>query len=91
MAFYVYALVNPSNEIYIGQTKDLERRIEQHNNPEINGTLHTKRHPGPWVLFYKEQCPTRSEAMKREKQLKSYKGREFLRSLIIGTNDSLSN
>ncbi|HEY5823050.1 MAG TPA: GIY-YIG nuclease family protein [Cyclobacteriaceae bacterium] len=36
----------------------------------------------PWRLFYSETFETKSEAMQREKQLKSFKGREFLRSQL---------
>jgi len=35
--------------------------------------------------MYKEEYETKSEAMKREKQLKSYKGRTFIRNLIDKT------
>jgi len=69
-------------KIYIGQTEDLARRITQHNAPAYRGTLHTKRHPGPWRLIYKEHFPTRHEAMRRERALKSSRGREWIRQRI---------
>jgi len=82
MIFYVYVLVNPLSKIYIGQTNNLARRICEHNEPGFSGTLYTKKHPGPWVLFYKEEFQSRSEAMQRERQLKSFQGRKFVRSLL---------
>ncbi len=82
MPHYVYVLANLEGETYVGQTSDLDRRLQQHNHPAPNGTLHTKRRPGPWRLVYSEQCPSRAAAMKREKQLKSSGGRRFIRSLL---------
>jgi len=82
MSYFVYVLINPEKKIYIGQTTDLQRRLAEHNEPDFRGTLHTKRHKGPWKIMYTEECLTRSEAMKREKQLKSFKGREYIRQYI---------
>ena len=45
VTFWVYVLLNPREEIYIGQTSQLAVRLAQHNDPEYRGTLHTKRHP----------------------------------------------
>jgi len=82
MTFHVYALTNPDDRIYIGQTNDLERRIAQHNDPTDNDSKYTKRYPGPWSLAYSEACPDRATAMKREKQLKTSAGRRWLREQI---------
>jgi predicted GIY-YIG superfamily endonuclease len=35
-----------------------------------------------WILIYKEEFSTRQEALVREKQLKSYRGREFVKKCI---------
>lgn len=79
MPFYVYALHSPSfNKIYIGQTTDIERRVGEHNKGESTYT----RKFTPWVLVYSEECESRGNAMKRERQLKSSKGREFIWNLI---------
>jgi len=78
MPFHVYVLLNPDGKIYVGQTSDLHHRLGQHNNPDCRGTLHTKRHRGPWGLIYSEDFSTRSAAMKREKELKTGKGREWI-------------
>jgi putative endonuclease len=81
MAFYVYVLVNENGDTCVGQTADLERRLQLHNDPECDLTLHTQRLPGPWDILYSEKCADRAEAMKREKQLKSGGGRRFISSL----------
>ncbi len=81
--FYVYTLVNSKGEIYIGQTSDLEMRLRQHNDPDCKLTMHTKRRAGPWKLVYYETFETRAEAMRREKQLKSGKGREWIKTEVL--------
>jgi putative endonuclease len=80
--FWVYVLLNPQGEIYIGQTSDVSHRLTQHNDPNYRGTLHTKRHPGPWRLVHQEQFPTRREAMSRERELKSSRGRDWIRQYL---------
>ena len=81
MKFFVYAIYNDiSKKIYIGQTNNLEERILEHN--EKFGNHYTTKFKGIWKLIYKEELKTRQEALIREKQLKSYKGREFIRKLL---------
>jgi putative endonuclease len=80
--FYVYALFNAKHsKLYIGQTRDLVNRIDLHIS-KVFGKSYTARYDGSWDLVYKESCATRDEALKREKQLKSYRGRQFIKSLI---------
>jgi len=79
--FYVYVIYNSSSrKIYIGQTNNLEKRLLEHNSKL--GNHFTAKLDGEWILIYKEDLNSRSEAIKREKQLKSFKGREFIRGLI---------
>ena len=76
----VYALYSTKfDKIYIGQTDNLERRLFEHNNGLLS--TYTKRYK-PWQIIYTEEYQTRSEAFKREKQLKSQKGREFIWKII---------
>ena len=79
MTFYAYIIRNPDGRTYTGQTNDPVRRLEQHNDPDHHGSLYTKRYRGPWTLIHKEEFSTRSEAMKRERELKSGKGREWIK------------
>ena len=81
--FTVYAIVSEStNKIYIGQTIDITKRLLQHNGTGNNHLGQYTANKGPWRLVYSEDFSTRSEALKREKQLKSFRGREFVRSKI---------
>lgn len=80
---YIYALYNPtSDKIYVGETSDMQRRLAEHN--EKRGNHYTAKIPGEWVLIYNESVATRSEALKREKQLKSGNGRAFIKTHIPG-------
>lgn len=81
--FTVYVLKSESfGKIYIGQTNDINKRLAEHNNPEYQLTKYTKRNKGPWIIIYFENYDNRINALKREKQLKSAKGREFIHNLI---------
>ena len=69
-----------TGKLYIGQTEDLERRLNEHGT---GGSRYT-RGRGPWELVYQEAHPTRAEAMNREKALKSGQGRAWLKNTLNG-------
>jgi len=80
--FTVYAIYNQTHDkIYIGQTENLIARLEAHKNKTFNKS-YTARLGGEWQLIYKEVVANRNEALKRERQLKSYQGRQFIKSFI---------
>ncbi|MBP9739027.1 GIY-YIG nuclease family protein [Candidatus Saccharibacteria bacterium] len=62
---------------YIGQTSNLSKRLSDHNSGESKYT----KGKGHWELVYEEHFDTRAEAMRREKYLKTGKGRDFLSNL----------
>ncbi len=75
--YYVYIIYsNTVNKKYIGQTDDFERRLNEHNNGLL-GTF--TKNKGPWKLVHLEEFETRSQAMIREKYLKSGVGREWIK------------
>lgn len=79
--YTVYAIYNmAAQKYYIGQTKDINDRLRMHNNHTFKS--YTSRFLGEWILIYQESVATRSEALNREKQLKSGNGRAFIKSLI---------
>jgi len=82
--FIVYAIYNREHgKIYIGQTKDIDLRLNFHRN-KIFQNSYTSRFDGLWELIYQEEASDRSTALKREKQLKSYRGRQFIKNHIPG-------
>ena len=80
--YSVYAIFNPKhNKIYIGQSKDLDNRLKLHQE-KIFKNSYTSRFNGKWLLIHKEDFTTRKEALVREKQLKSYRGRESIKAKL---------
>ncbi len=67
------------DKIYVGQTNNLLLRLKEHNE---GLSKYTSRYI-PWELLYCEQLETRSEAMRREKELKSHKGRDFIKNILL--------
>ena len=79
--FTVYVLYSERyNKIYIGYTSDLEKRFKSHNELGIKGWTVKFR---PWEIVYTEIFETKSSAMKREKELKTSRGRNFIRKEIL--------
>ena len=82
--YFVYAIYNQiHNKIYIGQTYNLDERLRLHNQKVFKG--YTARFDGSWRVIYFESLSNRQSALKREKQLKSFRGREFIKKFIEGS------
>src|SRR5690606_7457497 len=62
------------DKIYIGFTSNLEQRLKSHNELGKKGWTIKFR---PWTLIHHESYESKAEAMHREKQLKSAKGRQL--------------
>jgi len=77
--FIVYILKSLKNgRFYVGQTQDINDRIKRHNSGNVKST----KYYIPWEIVYLENLQTRSEACKREKQIKIYKGGEAFKKLL---------
>ena len=72
--FTIYVIRSAHGRRYIGYTENLARRLNQHNT----GMSRFTSRDSNWQLVYKEEYPTRAEAIGREKWLKSGVGRDFL-------------
>jgi putative endonuclease len=78
--FTVYVLYSSAfDKIYVGYTSDIEQRLISHNELGKKGWTIKFR---PWTLVYREDYVSKAEAMKREKELKTAAGRNFIRVLI---------
>ena len=76
---YVYILTSKRDfKRYIRLTNNLKRRLILHNSGKVQATKNRK----PFELIYYEEFEDRINAAKREKFLKSGKGREFLNSIL---------
>ena len=67
--FTVYILLTSADTFYIGQTSDLEKRLEEHKSRGPKSAKYMK-YFSSFKLVYKEYFSSRSEAMKREVELK---------------------
>ena len=77
----VYALKSEiTDNIYVGMTGNLERRLQEHNT----GNTQSTKSGRPWRIIYKEVgFIDHSSARFREKYLKSGRGKEFLKRLSL--------
>lgn len=67
MSWYVYMVRCRDDSLYTGSTTDVERRVAVHNTGK--GAKYTKSRL-PVRLVYREECPDKSAALKRECALK---------------------
>ncbi len=77
-SYWLYVLELENGRRYVGQTNNLERRLEEHKNGKSPYT----RKMGARRLIYSERHETRSKAMEREKYLKSGQGRLWLQGKL---------
>ncbi len=74
--YYVYFLKSvKNNDLYIGSTENLEKRINLHNAGKVKSTQFYK----PWQLIDYEVYNSRNEAVRREKFLKNHQQKEILK------------
>jgi putative endonuclease len=76
--YFVYVLELSSGKKYVGQTNNLTRRLEEHKS----GRGRFTRKYEVKKLLYFEQCNSRSQAMDRERFLKSGQGRSWLKQKL---------
>lgn len=84
MPYYVYILRCKDGSYYTGHAKDAEKRFEMHKKGR--GARYTRMHE-PEKLVYVEQFESRSEAMRRERKIKTLSHNKKQR-LITDNNKS---
>jgi putative endonuclease len=79
MAYFTYIIKSKvKDRYYIGSSDNLERRLILHNQGH---SISTKAYI-PWELVYFETFNTKSESLKREKNLKKMKSKKYIEWLI---------
>ena len=77
--FYTYVLKsNKDEKLYVGFTKDLKNRINEHNKGLVPATKSRR----PLLLMYYEACLNENKAIKREKYFKTGFGRRYLKERV---------
>ncbi len=67
--WFVYIVRCADDSLYTGITKDVDRRIQEHNEGDKLAAKYTRARL-PVVLVYQEACESRSVATKREIEIK---------------------
>ncbi|MFA6099175.1 MAG: GIY-YIG nuclease family protein [Patescibacteria group bacterium] len=78
--YYVYILQNSKNKkLYIGYTKSIRQRVQEHNIGKTKST----NVAGKWILIYYEGYRDKRDATQREWNLKHHgRQRDFLKQSI---------
>ncbi|MBS4044199.1 MAG: GIY-YIG nuclease family protein [Chitinophagaceae bacterium] len=85
--FFIYILQSKKDgSYYVGQTNNLTVRINQHN-AGLSKYTSSKR---PLDLVYYEIFETRSEAIKREIEIKKKKSRVYIENLILNFKNTFN-
>ncbi|PIV44982.1 MAG: excinuclease ABC subunit C [Candidatus Nealsonbacteria bacterium CG02_land_8_20_14_3_00_37_10] len=79
MFCYVYILQSTkNNDLYIGSTKDLKNRLQEHNR----GLNFSTKPYRPWQLIHYEAYRNQKDAERREKYLKTNQGARLLKRML---------
>ena len=77
--YHVYILHSKLlDRYYIGSTQDITKRLEKHLSNNKGYTSRAK----DWVVVYSESYLTKSEALLRERKIKSWKSKKMIEKLI---------
>ena len=63
---------------YIGHTSNKTSRLKYHNSGKVKST----KPYAPFVIIYSEEFATKSDAFKREQQIKNYRHGEAFKKLV---------
>jgi len=76
---YTYILKSKKDkQMYTGPTSNLKLRLKQHQK----GLVESTRYRRPLSIIYYEACLKEADARRREKVLKSYRGKMFIRNRL---------
>ncbi len=76
--WYVYVLQNKYGKWYTGSTKNLQKRILDHNSGKNKST----KYGVPWKVIYCEININIKDALAREKYLKSGMGKRYIKNRL---------
>ena len=77
--YYTYVIQSTQNgKYYIGSTNNIPKRLQRHNS----GTVKATKSYIPYKLVYYEEYEQRSAAIKREYEIKRYKGGNAFKKLL---------
>jgi putative endonuclease len=78
---YTYVLLSRRDaRFYTGSTSDLQARLRAH----LGGRVRSTAYRAPLALVYYEACLELADAQRRERFLKTGKGKRYLRGRLAG-------
>ena len=78
---FIYILYSSLKErYYVGQTDNLDNRLERHNQGKVKST----KYGVPWKLVHKIKVEIRSEALLLERKIKKRGAKRFLEDNQFG-------
>ena len=81
MSHSVYILESEtSGNYYIGSSENPEKRLQFHNTREKGFTSRYR----PWRIIFKKEYESKSEALRAERKIKSWKNRKMIERVISG-------
>ena len=90
MRYFIYLLISISKQkviSYVGYTVDVKNRLKLHNTSK--GAKFTKGRK--WILIYKKEYTSKSEALKQEYILKKdYKKRNVIKNKFLKKNENIN-
>jgi putative endonuclease len=79
MEYFIYIVYSKTkNSYYVGYTSNLQERLLRHNQ-KSKGFTGSRN---DWQIVHSERFSTKTEAMKRELQIKSWKSRIKIEALL---------
>ena len=85
--FYTYVLYSARDgEWYTGATSDLKARVRDHQQGQVRST----RKRMPLDLVYYEACRSQVDSFRRERYLKTGRGKRYLRQRLAEWRESLN-
>jgi len=80
MSYYFYILYSKQRDsYYIGHTGDLSGRLRRHNSTHKGFT----GADNDWEVVYTELYETKTDAYRREREVKSWKSRKRVKELVL--------
>lgn len=77
--YYTYVLRSRKDRrLYVGKSKDLKTRFEEHQKGYVSSTAERR----PFELIYYEACRNNLDAARRERYLKTSYGKMFLKKRL---------
>lgn len=78
--YFVYILLCSDGSLYTGSSNDPDKRFEDHKNGK--GARYTRSHP-PLKIIYRETLESKSAALKREIEIKSWSRAKKIKELKL--------